>query len=95
MNRLKLIVLSSALSLITIGVFAGRAKFVPQNVYIDRGSGVYTQLVTNSTFNDLSTNNPGAQWSQAKIVSSRLGTQFNLVTDDMGTKVPLYTQGSY
>lgn len=92
MKKIKLIVLSSALSLITIGVFAGRAKFVDQNVYADRGINGYMQLVSTTTFNDLSSTSHGVQ---AKIVSS-LGTQYPLVTDDgSGNKIPLYTQGTY
>ena len=92
MNRLKLIVLSSALSLITIGVFAGREKFADQNVYADRGASGYTLLVSTSSFNDLSSSPHG---TQAQIVSS-LGTSYPLVTDDgLGNKIPLYTQGSY
>lgn len=95
MNRLKLIVLSSALSLITIGVFAGRNKFITQDVYVDKdGMGNYVKLITTSTFNDLSTNQPSG-YSQAQIVSSKLGTTLQLFADDGGNKVPLYTQGNY
>jgi len=90
MKKAKLIVLSSALSLVTIGVFAGKSKFAPQNVYADLG-GTRIQLVTNTVFNDLSTSMPPGG-SQAKIIGSGGTTSYNLVTNDGGSWLPLYTQ---
>jgi hypothetical protein len=49
MNRLKLIVLSSALSLITIGVFAGRAKFANNTLWYDDGTGTKVQITNTFT----------------------------------------------
>lgn len=54
MNRLKLIVLSSALSLITIGVFAGRAKFVNSTIYAWDGTNLH-QLTGSAPLVDLMT----------------------------------------
>lgn len=93
MKKVKLYVVSAALLLLTVGVFAGRAKFVPQDVYVDRGGGVYTKLVTNTTFNDLSTNQP-IGYTQARITSSFSGVTYPLVTDNSGTKQALYTQSN-
>lgn len=97
MNRFKLIVLSSALSLITIGVFAGRNKFAIQDVYVDtNGMGNYVKLVSTSALNDLTTNQPTG-YSQAQIVSSKLGATLQLFANDTdnGSKIPVYTQGNY
>jgi hypothetical protein len=49
MNRLKLIVLSSALSLITVGVFAGKDKFVNYTLWYNPGSGAYQQITSGFT----------------------------------------------
>jgi hypothetical protein len=89
MNRFKLIVLSSALSLITIGVFAGRASFAPQDVYADDGTSSMKKLVSTSTFNDLNTSASG---TQAQIKSST-GVNYDLFTFDNSTNTykPLYT----
>ncbi len=90
MNRLKLIILSSALSLITIGVFAGRARFAPQDVYADDGTPSMKKLVSTSTFNDLNTTPSGS--SQAQIKSST-GIDYDLYTFNNSTSTyePLYT----
>lgn len=49
MNRLKLIILSSALSLITIGVFAGREKFANYTLWYDDGTGTKVQMTNTFT----------------------------------------------
>lgn len=83
MNRLKLIVLSSALSLITVGVFAGKEKFVNYLLYYGDGTN-FTQITSTfttltdfntSTGNDISvTTSTG---SKGLYVSTNGGTTKN------------------
>lgn len=95
MKKIKLIVLSSALSLITIGVFAGRTKFVPANLYADTGNSGnpadMQQIDNASAFPGLTTTPSG---NQARIVSSQGGSpQYDLYTNDGGSFIAVYTSG--
>jgi hypothetical protein len=90
MNRLKLIILSSALSLITIGVFAGRAKFVPQNVYTNVGGTEY-KITGSALVDELQTNQPPGA-SQAEIKGSFGSNTYPVYAKDGMSIVPLYTQ---
>ncbi|PVD50001.1 hypothetical protein DC498_22020 [Terrimonas sp.] len=71
MNRLKLIVLSSALSLITVGVFAGKGKFVDHQLWYDN-SGTMTQITSNfATLSNVGTtgsSNASIQGSSSKAL---------------------------
>ena len=88
--KIKNLIVAGALLLVTAGVFAGRAKFAPADVYADV-AGTKVKLVTNTTFNDLSTNAIG---NQAKIIGSGGTTSYNLYTFESSTStyVHLYTQ---
>lgn len=91
MKKAKVIILSSALSLITIGVLAGRAKFAVQGLVADDG-GTMRQISTFSSF-------PGT----IDLQTTANGTQVS-ITDDAGnphlvyyyngsTTQPVYTKG--
>jgi len=89
--KLKMFFVGVALLLVTAGVFAGKAKFVAQDVYADV-AGVKIKLVSTSAYNDLTTTIPTGG-VQAKIVSSLGGgTSYFLYGKDGANFVALYTQ---
>lgn len=90
MNRLKLIILSSALSLITIGVFAGRAKFAPQDVYANVGGTEY-KITGSALVDELRTNQPAGA-SQAEIKGSFGSATYPVYAKDGTSIIPLYMQ---
>jgi hypothetical protein len=90
MKKAKLIVVSAALLLTTIGVFAGKQKFANNDVYANVG-GTRIKLVTTSTFNDLTTTQPTGA-AQAKVIGSFASTQYGLETFDGTNFIPLYAQ---
>lgn len=93
MNRFKLIVLSSVLSLITIGVFAGRTTFAESlNLYVNNGAMV--QITSGSqTFTQLTTTPSGSN-IQAQI-KNRNGQLRDLYHFDGTDYVPVYSTSSW
>lgn len=91
MKKLKLVILATALSVTTVGVFAGRATFVAQDVYVDV-NGVQIKISNSTLSDELRTTQP-AGGVQAKIRSSLgNGVLYDMYALDGTTKVPLYTQ---
>lgn len=89
MKKVKLFFVSAALMLLTVGVFAGRTKFVNSDIYYRNGAN-FTQIVVTSSMPGFTTSGTNI----AKVVSSSNGTtQYELYTHNGSTYIPLYTSG--
>ncbi len=91
MRRFKLFAVPAAMMMITVGVFANKAKFAPQDVYMEISTSNRVKLVGTTSFLDLSTAING---NPATIHTSVGGQDYPLVTNDAGTWKSLYTQGT-
>ncbi len=92
MRNFKVFAVAASMMMITVGVFANKEKFAPQDVYMEISSTNRVKLVGTSSFLDLSTtinSNP------ATIRTSVGAQDYPLVTNDAGTWKSLYTQGTY
>jgi hypothetical protein len=89
MKKMKIFFAAAALTLVTAGVFAGRAKFADQGIYVSNG-GSYVEL--SSTYSTIGLTTVGTEQA---LITDNSGVQYGVYTEvSSGVYTPLFAVSS-